>query len=840
MKTSIPSTPTLGLNPLLIVLLMFAGASRLVASTTHDYTGWENDGSYWSLSFNWLDSSVPNGNGTETLRFLGQATRRVCTNDLLQTPPHSVYAMDMRAGGFDLRGDPLSVFLIYAGYPAGTNCTLRFDLLNQVTATIYTNNSTLNLAGDISLTTGPLALLGAGDCVVSGVISGSYGVSKQAGNYGDLSLAGVGANTYTGTTIVNDGILRLNRYRMLGDFVLNAVAVPGDLTIGTGNSGVASDLVVLNRSSQIADTSAVTVNGSGQLDLNDWSDTIESLTVRGGSVVTGTGTLTVISNVTANLAAAPAILAGNLHFKTNNFQNTHWLLVDDGTELEIPANISADADTTVEKWWGGDLWLMGSNACAFYLGAGTLTLVNAHALGGDALRIHNGLVHLYSVTISNATMLPEDGLPTQLQGTGTCGWWGDIDLTRSGDLIVNAVSGATLTLGGKIIGTSDGFSKVGPGTAVLAGGSTNEFPWVSVQDGILRLLRPAHQNALTKLLTIGSTPGSMDATVELAASEQIANAGLVQVNATGVFDVNGKTETVGQLTGVGAVDLGAGAMVVSNVNAHTFAGNFRGGRAGFSGAEVTKSGPGTWTLSGSNSHFGRTYVAAGRLLVNGTIVNSAIEISGGATVGGTGTIQSVSFTASGGTLAPGNSTGRLFAQGPVNFAHGSLEVELSGLAPGSGYDQLVAEVAPSLNSGSLSVLPGFTPPVGSTFIIISNRSAAAVSGTFSGKAQGTKFAAGGMLFLVSYTGGNGNDVVLTRVAAPGVSNFAASAVGGPMQLQAQGIADLSYVLEAAPHLNAPIPWQPIKTNSANGVGVVQFIDSELPLHAQRFYRVASP
>ena len=840
MKTKIQLTHPSALNSILVALLLFAGASRSAGSTSHDFTGWESDGVYWSMSHNWLDYILPNGDGTETLRFIGQAARRVSTNDLLQTPPQSIYAIDMRAGGFEIYGNPLSVFLIYAGYPAGTNCTLHFDLVYQVTITIYTNNSTLNLMGDVSLTTGPLTLMGVGDCVVSGVISGSYGVSKQTGNYGDLTLAGVGANTYTGTTIVNDGILRLNRYRMFGDFVLNAVAVPGDLTIGTGNSGVVGDMVVLNRGSQIADTSAVTVNGSGQLDLNDWNDTIESLTLRGGSVVTGSGTLTVISNVTANLAAAPAVIVGNLHFKTNNYQNCHWLLVDDGTELDIAADISADPDAIVEKWWGGDLWLSGSNSCAFYLGAGTMTLANARALGGDALRIHNGLVHLNSVTISNKTLLAEDGLQTQLKGTGTCGWWGDIDMTLSGDLLANAISGATMTLGGKIIGSANGFTKIGPGTVVLAGSSTNEFPWVSVQEGILRLQRPASQNALMKMLSIGSTPGSMEATVELAANEQLDNAGLVQVNTTGVFDVNGKTEAVGQLTGAGAVDLGAGALVVSNVSAHTFSGSIRGGRAGFSGADVTKRGSGTWTLSGSNSHFGMTYVAAGKLLVNGTLANSAIEISGGGTLGGTGTVQSISFTGAGGTLAPGNSTGRLLAQDAVTFAHGTLDVELNGLTPGSSYDQLVTDVAPSLSSGGLLVWPGFTPAVGSAFMIISNRSASPVNGTFAGKAQGAKFAAGGMLFQISYTGGNGNDVVLTRVAAPGVSNVVASAVGNQMQLLAQGITDLSYVLEAAPHLNAPIPWQPIKTNSANGVGVVQFVDSELPLHTQRFYRIASP
>jgi hypothetical protein len=138
------------------------------------------------------------------------------------------------------------------------------------------------------------------------------------------------------------------------------------------------------------------------------------------------------------------------------------------------------------------------------------------------------------------------------------------------------------------------------------------------------------------------------------------------------------------------------------------------------------------------------------------------------------------------------------------------------------------------------VLVGFTPPVGSTFLILSNRSASPISGTFSGKAQNAKFAADGWLFQISYTGGSGNDVVLTRVAAPAASNFVASASSGQMQLSGQGFANAAYVLEAATNLNTPILWQPIQTNVANGSGLVSFTDPDLPLNAQRFYRIASP
>jgi hypothetical protein len=130
--------------------------------------------------------------------------------------------------------------------------------------------------------------------------------------------------------------------------------------------------------------------------------------------------------------------------------------------------------------------------------------------------------------------------------------------------------------------------------------------------------------------------------------------------------------------------------------------------------------------------------------------------------------------------------------------------------------------------------------VGSGFVIISNRSGSSIVGTFNGKPNGAKSAVDVMLVQISYYGETENNLALTRAATPGVSGFVAAATGGQMQLQAQGYAGLSYVLEATPHLNPHIPWQPIGTNVANGSGLVQFVDLDMQQNAQRFYRIVSP
>ena len=63
--------------------------------------------------------------------------------------------------------------------------------------------------------------------------------------------------------------------------------------------------------------------------------------------------------------------------------------------------------------------------------------------------------------------------------------------------------------------------------------------------------------------------------------------------------------------------------------------------------------------------------------------------------------------------------------------------------------------------GALSVVLGFTPPVGTVFRIIDKTSPGPVSGAFSGLPEGTVFAVQGVQLQISYVGGDGNDVTLT-------------------------------------------------------------------------------
>ena len=61
----------------------------------------------------------------------------------------------------------------------------------------------------------------------------------------------------------------------------------------------------------------------------------------------------------------------------------------------------------------------------------------------------------------------------------------------------------------------------------------------------------------------------------------------------------------------------------------------------------------------------------------------------------------------------------------------------------------------------------YVTSTGQTFTLINNDGADAVVGTFAGLAEGAPLVVDGDNFTISYTGGDGNDVVLTGVAPSG-------------------------------------------------------------------------
>lgn len=187
------------------------------------------------------------------------------------------------------------------------------------------------------------------------------------------------------------------------------------------------------------------------------------------------------------------------------------------------------------------------------------------------------------------------------------------------------------------------------------------------------------------------------------------------------------------------------------------------------GTETTliKTGPGRLDCTGNNfsqtnegsrpDHF---LITDGHCVWSGFTPTMTVELAGG-TLGGTHTVSSVT-AAPGTVIAPGTSPGLMKVSSLDMSDGGTLAVELNGTAAGTGYDQIICTGAGStvdLSGATLSVSAGFVPPAGHIFTVIDVQGTGAVV-PFPALAEASIITSNSRSFVLSYTGGDGNNVTL--------------------------------------------------------------------------------
>lgn len=194
---------------------------------------------------------------------------------------------------------------------------------------------------------------------------------------------------------------------------------------------------------------------------------------------------------------------------------------------------------------------------------------------------------------------------------------------------------------------------------------------------------------------------------------------------------------------------------------------------------ITKNGLGASLLASTLfGYSGAINLNNGIFVVDANVPNSTVTVNspttGGGTLGfsgfgGTGTVGAVNVVQgaiSAGTLD--SPTGILNTANLTFTANGNYAAKIGGTTAGAnGYDQLNVSGTVNLNNARLAPIPwnGFVPAIGEAFTILRNDGADAINGTFFNAPEGSIF--GGALntaFRISYTGGDGNDIVITRVA----------------------------------------------------------------------------
>jgi hypothetical protein len=253
--------------------------------------------------------------------------------------------------------------------------------------------------------------------------------------------------------------------------------------------------------------------------------------------------------------------------------------------------------------------------------------------------------------------------------------------------------------------------------------------------------------------TLGGNPFNVTAGVNVDAGTQTINT---------IIGLSGGSQTfthgVGSVTTYAGVSLGA--------NSLTFTGAGNGGFGLISGSgQLIKDGLGACLVLTSSGYSGSYNVINGILVVDANTPNSNAVINGGA-LGGTGTIGTVTNNA--GALSAGTlqSPTGIFNTKSLTFTNlSTLAIKIGGTAAGAnGYDQLNVTGTVNLANSRLAPIAwnNFRPAVNDSFNILNNDGTDAINGTFNNLPENSRVSVLGFSFKVSYLGGTGNDIVITR------------------------------------------------------------------------------
>jgi autotransporter-associated beta strand protein len=743
-------------------------------------------------------------------------------------------------------------------------------------------NNNWNINGDIRLDASTTFNVGqSGGLGLNGAVYG-YGPLIKTG-LGNLVLSGSSDNTYTSNTVVSAGILYLSKSP-------NRISVPGNLIIGPAPAGPQAVARLLQTGGMGG--SSVTVNGNSLFDLNGYGAILRQVILNdGGSVQTFAGTLSLVDGASVIVGSQSAFgshfassIAGNLSlpigsttFNVASHAPTPPLLF--GPELDVSAAITGGSSgqiTVVDKYGPGQMELRGNNTY-FNLTRvyeGTLIAGSSGALGSSS-----GGTYIYN----NASLALDGGINVTgenvvLDSTNNAAldnlsgnniWGGPILLNRNSSIHVNNFLAAN-----GIISGPGALIKTGLGLLSLGGSSGNTFAGETfVNQGTVYLKKPAAITAIPTALEVGAIDGSSAGTVVNLNWYQIV--GNIYVHSQGLYDVNGQQENVDYLgldgnaivqTGVGfltlktggAINVTPGVNTTATINHHLHldSGNHvitvGSGTAtpgvndlvmnaqideNSTAASIQKEGPGRMRLTLNNTYTGGTVVNAGILQVDGSQTQSPVVVNSG-TLQGIGSVGAVDLTSASAALAPGASPGILSSKSlDALGGSGALQIELNGTTPGTGYDQLNVTGSVNLNNLSLKASLGYNSATNDQFTIVANDSTDAVVGTFIGLPQGKKLYIGKELFQITYRGGSGNDVVLSRLITPPPPTLTIQKVAPASVRLLWPINDPPFSLQTATNLTsgnwvgASPPPTVIGTNN---------VVTNAILNASQLYRLSSP
>ncbi|MDB5352689.1 MAG: hypothetical protein JWN86_3936 [Planctomycetota bacterium] len=665
----------------------------------------------------------------------------------------------LQAGSFNALGDAgagttvdLGATLqLYGGASFAEPLTLSGNGVNGMGAlgNIGSNTETgnINLVGSSTSIGSQLGLL-----QLSGAIGGGGGSDLVTVGQGTILLDGSSANSYGNTTVHGAGLYLAKN---------GATSIPHNLRIG---DGVTTTFVEEQRGGQIAGHGSVSIN-HGSFQLADVNDTIVNLTSSNGSIVTGTGILSLNGDIHFADSTSGTDLQGAIDLN----ESGGTLFIQDGSQ---PVNFGAVlGGSTSEIDFIGNGNVVDFSASNTFTGSlvlltGVVVASNDDALGSTA----GSTIIIPGATLALRGDVSIDGESLNIGGSGYSGTYGAIEslggynhfngpISLSSDLTVGSRANSTLSFDGVIDdgGGNSGliFDSDSSGAVVLANANTFSGA-VNINSGVVVAENP---------LSLGSTSGKTTVASggELRLSNTVLTAETITLsgtgadgqgalkNATGISEITGQVYIAANTT----IGVDSGTLILDQ------------GPQDLDTNTLTKVGSATLVLAGS-SNVAATVVSAGTLEVVGSL-SGPVSVSAGATLVGTGSTGDV--TVNGGTISPGiTSQGNLQTGNLTLDSESQFAVDLDGNTTGLGsghFSRVHATGTVNLGDAALSVTigPDYTPASGDKLVILNNDGSDAVTGTFAGLGEGATYTVGTKQFLITYVGGDGNDVELDFVSS---------------------------------------------------------------------------
>ena len=394
-----------------------------------------------------------------------------------------------------------------------------------------------------------------------------------------------------------------------------------DDTVSPGFSGeiiIAGATVNLENDNEIANTSDVTVE-SGTLNFGSNDDTINSLTVSGGTVSGTSGALTTLGNITVSGGTVSIrALSGAYQLSGGTVNSLMY-----GSTLTV----TGDTTTTSSSFYSGATSINSGTFTVTGTGFGTTGVATTVASGasvhidrsGKSLQSYDEEFNLSGTGVSNSGAL---------QATGAVTLTGAINLNADTRIVTN--SGGTLV----ITNTTTGID-----------GSSGNYNLTLAGAGDMTVSGP---------INLGTGTLSKGVTGTLTLSGALTAGGVTDLNRA---TISADVTTSGNQTYEGGADIGSGTITLtSNTGNVTFSDTVRGSgtaNVSISGNLVLNSGANVESSVTSLSVSGTTNLAANVTTANTQTYTGATTLSAASTL--TTTNSNITFS---NTINSSNSTAR--------------------------------------------------------------------------------------------------------------------------------------------------------------------------------------